>query len=98
MALKYAVRVSGITELALMKLDVLSAFDTIRIATAYRSGGELFEDFPLQHRVLYDCEPVYEDHQGWGVDISSVRSFGDLPAAAQAYVRRVEALAGDHID
>ena len=93
-ALKYAVRVSGITELALMKLDVLSTFDTIRIATAYRSGDDTFEDFPLQHSVLYNCEPVYEDHQGWNVDISDVRSFDDLPAAAQTYVRRVEALAG----
>jgi adenylosuccinate synthase len=93
-ALKYAVRVSGITEIALMKLDVLSAFDTIRIATAYRSGDETFEDFPLQHRVLYDCEPVYEDHAGWRQDITGVRSFEDLPAAAQSYVRRIEELAG----
>jgi adenylosuccinate synthase len=92
--LRYAVRVSGITELALMKLDVLSAFDTIRIATAYQSGDAVYSDFPRQHRVLYDCEPIYEDHPGWKTDITGVRSFNDLPEAAAAYVRRVEELAG----
>jgi adenylosuccinate synthase len=92
--LRYAVRVSGITELALMKLDVLSAFDTIRIATGYRSKDTVYTDFPRQHRVLYDCEPVYEDHPGWKTDITGVRAFEDLPEAAAAYVRRVEELAG----
>jgi len=92
--LRYAVRVSGITELALMKLDVLSSFDTIRIATEYRSDDIVYPDFPRQHRVLYDCEPVYEDHPGWKTDITGVRSFEDLPEAAAAYVRRVEELAG----
>jgi len=92
--LRYAVRVSGITELALMKLDVLSSFDTIRIATEYRSDDTVYSDFPRQHRVLYDCEPVYEDHPGWKTDITGVRSFEDLPEEAAAYVRRVEELAG----
>jgi len=92
--LRYAVRVSGITELALMKLDVLSAFDTIRIATEYASNDAVYADFPRQHRVLYECEPIYEDHPGWKTDITGVRSFEDLPEAAAAYVRRVEELAG----
>lgn len=92
-ALRYSVRVSGITELALMKLDVLSEFDTIRIATAYRFDEVEYSDFPRQHRVLYECEPVYEDHPGWQTGITEVRSFDDLPAAAQSYVRRVEELA-----
>jgi adenylosuccinate synthase len=92
-ALRYSVRVSGITEIALMKLDVLSEFDTIRIATAYRSGDTVHSEFPRQHRVLYECEPIYEDHPGWQTDITEVRSFDDLPAAAQSYVRRVEEIA-----
>jgi adenylosuccinate synthase len=92
-ALRYAVRVSGITEIALMKLDVLSEFDTIRIATAYRSGDTVHSGFPRQHRVLYECEPIYEDHLGWQTDITEVRSFDDLPAAAQSYVSRVEEIA-----
>jgi len=93
-ALRYAVRVGGITELALMKLDVLSEFPTLRIATGYRSEGEDFTEFPRQQRVLYHCEPVYEDLKGWTSDISGIRSWDDLPREAQAYVERIEALAG----
>jgi adenylosuccinate synthase len=93
-ALRYAVRVSGITELAVMKLDVLSESDTIRIANAYRSDDTTYDEFPRQHRVLYDCEPVYEDHEGWSTDITEVRSFSDLPDTAQRYVQRIEEMAG----
>ena len=93
-ALRYSVRVGGITELALMKLDVLSGFPTVRIATSYQAGGETFNDFPRQQRVLYDCVPVYEDLDGWEEDISGIRSMDDLPAAARRYVQRVEELAG----
>ena len=93
-ALRYAVRVGGITELALMKLDVLSEFETIRIATGYRHQGETYDSFPRQHSVLYHCEPVYEDHPGWLTDISAVRDFADLPKEAQRYVEAVEGLAG----
>jgi adenylosuccinate synthase len=93
-ALRYAVRVGGITELALMKLDVLSAFDTLRIATGYSSLGDRYDDFPRQQRVLYNCSPIYEDLPGWSSDITGVRDFADLPPAAQSYVERVEELAG----
>ena len=93
-ALRYSVRVSGISELALMKLDVLTGFDPIRIATAYRAGDETHDEFPRQQRVLYECEPVYEDHPGWEEDITDVRAFEDLPTNARDYVRRVEELAG----
>ena len=93
-ALRYSVRVGGITELALMKLDVLSGFPTVRIATSYQAGGETYSDFPRQQRVLYDCVPVYEDLDGWEEDISGIRSMDDLPAAARRYVERVEELAG----
>ena len=93
-ALRYAVRVGGITELALMKLDVLSQFSTVRIGNAYESEGVVYAEFPRQQGVLYHCTPVYEDHAGWGTDISEVRAWSDLPAAARTYVERVEALAG----
>jgi len=93
-ALRYSVRVSGITELALMKLDVLSAFPTLRIAIGYSSLGERYDEFPRQQRVLYNCSPIYEDLPGWQTDITGVRSLVDLPKAARAYVERVEQLAG----
>ena len=93
-ALRYAVRVGGITELALMKLDVLSEFPNLRIATAYRSDGVDYAEFPRQQRVLYHCEPAYEDLEGWSTDITEVRAWGDLPPEARTYVERVEELAG----
>jgi len=93
-ALRYSVRVAGITELAIMKLDVLSSFPTLRIATAYDSLGDRYDEFPRQQRVLYNCTPIYEDFPGWETDITGVRAFDDLPAAARAYVERIEELAG----
>jgi len=93
-ALRYAIRVGGITELALIKLDVLSGFDPVRIATSYEAGGERFDDFPRQQRVLYGCTPVYEDHAGWEEDITEVRAMKDLPRAARSYIERIEELAG----
>ena len=93
-ALRYAVRVNGLTEIALTKLDVLSHFDSIKIATAYRSGDERFTEMPRQQRVLYTCTPEYEDHKGWGDDISSMTSWDQLPLAARQYVERIEEIAG----
>ena len=93
-ALRYAVRVNGLTEIALTKLDVLSHFDTIRVATAYTSLGERYTEFPRQQRVLYNCVPHYEEHEGWGDDISEVKSYDDLPENARTYVERIEELAG----
>jgi len=93
-ALKYAARVNGLSEIALTKLDVLSHFDTLKIAIAYDSLGDRYEEFPRQQRVLYNCAPVYEEHEGWSIDITAVREYEDLPKAAQRYVERVEELAG----
>jgi adenylosuccinate synthase len=93
-ALKYAARVNGLTEIALTKLDVLSHFDTIKIATAYEAEGETFTELPRQQRVLYKCTPVYEEHEGWGDDITSVRKYEDLPQLARDYVERIEEFAG----
>jgi adenylosuccinate synthase len=93
-ALRYAVRVSGITELALTKLDVLSHFETIKVGVAYDSLDQRYIDFPRQQRVLYNCHPVYDELPGWNTDISEVRSFENLPKEAQAYVEYVEELAG----
>jgi adenylosuccinate synthase len=93
-ALRYAVRVNGLTEIALTKLDVLSHFDSIKIATAYRSGDDRFTEMPRQQRVLHTCTPEYEDHEGWGDDISGMTSYDQLPPAARRYVERIEETAG----
>ena len=93
-ALRYSVRINGLTEIALTKLDILSHFDSIKIATAYSSGGERYTEFPRQQGVLYHCTPEYEELPGWNVDISNIGDYDDLPANARAYVERIEALAG----
>jgi adenylosuccinate synthase len=89
-ALRYAHRVNTFTSLFLTKLDILSAFDTVKVAIGYESKGERYDHFPARQSVLYHCEPVYEELEGWKVDISGVRSYPDLPAEARAYVEYVE--------
>ena len=93
-ALRYSVRVNGLTEIALTKIDILSDFETLRVATAYESNGQRYEEFPRQQRVLYNCRPIYENLPGWGSDISEVRTFKDLPKEARMYVHYVEDVAG----
>jgi adenylosuccinate synthase len=92
--LRYAVRVNGLTELILTKLDVLSSLETLRICTAYRSAGKPYTDLPLGPADLSPFEPVYEELPGWQEDLSAVRRRQDLPAAARRYLERIETLAG----
>ena len=89
-ALRYAARVNGFTELALVKLDVLSGLRDLKVATAYLHQGKTQRAFPNDAILLDDCEPVYESLPGWAEDISDCRSWDDLPADAQRYVRYVE--------
>ena len=93
-ALRYAVRVNGLTEIALTKLDVLAHFDNLKVAVAYDSLDSRYTELPRQQRVLYNCQPVYEELPGWGADISKVTSYEDLPKEAQQYVEYVEDVAG----
>lgn len=87
---RYAVRINGITGIALTKLDVLTGFKKIRICTAYRSEGEIYHEFPSSQRVLERAEPVWEEMEGWDAPLSGARRLSDLPANAQRYVRRLE--------
>ena len=88
----YAARLSGATQLAVMKLDVLSGLDEIRVCTGYRHRGERLPCFPTDGEVLAAVEPVYETLPGWREEITAVRRFEDLPANARAYVLFVEKL------
>jgi adenylosuccinate synthase len=92
--LREATTVNGYTALAINKLDVLTGIGEIQIATAYRVDGKLVEEFPMTLAEIERAEPVYESHPGWTEPISDCRSFEALPATAQAYVSRVETLAG----
>ncbi|MCS6774022.1 MAG: adenylosuccinate synthase [Anaerolineae bacterium] len=93
-ALRYAVQLNGITELALTKLDVLCGLNPVRLCTAYRHNGETLTWFPQDSDVLAECAPIYEDLPGWSEDVRNVRRFKDLPVHAQRFVERVESLAG----
>jgi adenylosuccinate synthase len=93
-ALRYAVRLNGITGLALTKLDVLDGLEEIRIAGAYRLRGETVERFPLAAEELAVCTPIYDSLPGWDAATTDARTFEDLPAEAVAYVERIEAVAG----
>ena len=92
LVLKYAVRVNGLTGVALTKLDVLDGFDTIRICTGYDYQGKLLDELPANLDVFEKCRPVYEEMPGWKTGISAAKSFDELPEKAQQYVRRLEAL------
>ena len=84
--------VSGITGIALTKLDVLDGFDEVRICTGYRLGGETLDYFPSHAADQAGVEPVYETHEGWQQSTAGARSWADLPAQAVKYIRRVEEL------
>lgn len=92
--LNYAVRINGLSKIALTKLDVLSLLPEIRICTAYRVDGELIHHYPHNLETLAQCEPVYEDFPGWQEDIRDVKRFEDLPQNAKNYVRKIEELCG----
>ena len=92
--LRYAVRINGVTALAVTKMDVLSGLHPLRICTAYRRGEHLHEELPLGPADLSPFEPVYEELPGWDADLTAIRRWEDLPAEAQAYIRRIEAIAG----
>lgn len=94
MVIRYAVRINGLTGIALTKLDVLSDFDVIKVCTGYRFEGQNLETLPAKLETFEMCEPVYEELPGWKTDITGVRSFEQLPVNAQRYVRRLEELAG----
>lgn len=94
MVIRYAVRINGLTGIALTKLDVLSDFDTIKVCTGYTFEGKMLETLPAKLETFEACVPVYEELPGWNCDITAVRSFEDLPANARSYVKRLEELAG----
>jgi adenylosuccinate synthase len=86
-ALRYAVRISGITQLALTKLDVLSGFERVRLCVAYETReGERLEEFPYHQTVFHGCRPMYEEMPGWDEDLSECRNPEDLPPRARDYV------------
>ena len=91
---KYSARVNGMTCIALMLLDVLTGFETVKICTGYKYGDEVIDNFPASLNVLSKCQPIYEELPGWQEDLSECTTFEMLPQNAKAYVERIEALTG----
>jgi adenylosuccinate synthase len=89
---RQAVAVSGVTGVALTKLDVLDTFDTVKVCTGYRIGSEHFDYLPPHAADQARVEPVYEEIEGWPGSTRGARSWADLPARAIKYVRRIEEL------
>jgi adenylosuccinate synthase len=89
---RQAVTVSGVTGIALTKLDVLDGFETVKICTGYKIDGQAFDYLPPHSADQARVEPVYEEVKGWGETTRGARSWADLPAEAIKYIRRVEEL------
>lgn len=88
-AMKYAIMINGVTELAMMKADVLDKFDTIRACTKYRINGEEVDYLPYDIDGV-EIEPIYEDVPGWNTDLTQLSSFADAPQALKDYVAYLE--------
>ncbi len=95
---RYAARVNGLTGLAVTKLDVLSGMDAVNMAVAYSCSGAETKHFPGSIEELKECSPVYETYSGWDEDISRVRRFQDLPAAARQFLKALEENVGVKIE
>ena len=95
--LRHAVRVNGLDEVHLTKLDVLSGFETLKVAVAYRCGRRTFEQPPVDPAEWERCRPVYVDLPGWTADLSEIRKWDRLPATTRKYVRQIADWSGTRI-
>jgi adenylosuccinate synthase len=94
-ALRYAARINSLTALAVMKLDVLSGFETLKVCTKYRGAeGAEFDDFPYHQTVLHHTRGDYVELPGWSEDITECREESELPAAARDYLQFMSEFVG----
>ncbi len=95
---RHAVRVSGISGIALTKLDVLTGIDKIKICIGYRTEiGEFTESVPANIRLLEKCRPVYEEVEGWTEDIRTAKRIDELPRNTRRFIERLESLSGSRM-
>jgi adenylosuccinate synthase len=94
---RYATRINGITDFFLTKLDVLSGLERVPVCVAYEIDGVRHDEMPMTQTEFHHAKPVLEHLAGWQDDISKAKSFADLPANAQAYVRALEVMSGARI-
>ena len=95
--MRHSKRVSGITNLSLNSIDVLSGLETVKICTSYERNGEEILHYPASLKELAECTPIYEEMPGWSEDITGCRTLADLPENARNYVHRISELVGVRI-
>ncbi len=88
---------NGITDLVLTKLDILGGLEQIPVCVAYDVDGVRFDDVPVNQSDFHHAKPILEYYPGWQEDISTARTFDDLPKNAQDYVLALEAMSGTRI-
>ena len=94
---RYAVRVNGITDLVVTKLDVMSGMETVPICVGYDIDGVRVDEMPMTQTAFHHATPIYEELPGWWEDISKARSESDLPSNARRYIERIEELCGARV-
>ena len=92
--LRRVVEINGISGLCITKLDVLDGLDVVRVAVGYKVRGERRDVLPVGAEAMAACEPIYEEFAGWKQSTVGIKAFDDLPANAQTYMKRLEALVG----
>jgi adenylosuccinate synthase len=93
---RYAARISGLTGIAVTKLDTLSNIPVIKMCVGYKLDGNIIRDFPASLEDLEKCIPIYEEFEGWG-DVSSITEYNKLPTSLLRYLERIEELCGTKI-
>ncbi len=93
----HSIRVNGIREMVITKLDVLNEFDTIKVCVGYHADGKTYYHVPSNLETLKHAEPIYEELEGWKTEVKGARSFKELPTKAKKYIKRIEKLIGTRI-
>ena len=96
-AASYSIKLNGINEIVLTKLDILNTFDTIKVCTKYKNDGLISDDYSEFMYDLDSVEPIYESVSGWNCDINNITSFNELPANAKSYINYLESLLNSKI-
>jgi len=92
--LRHSARINGTTGIAITKLDILDGLESIKICTSYRHSGKIYKEFPKEINIFEECEPVYEEVEGWTASTLGMRNFDQLPKAARKYLRTIEKMLG----
>ena len=93
-AARYSSRVNGFTGAIITRLDILDAFEKIKVCTSYKLGDRIIDYFPSDISLLERCEPVFEELPGWSSPIEGIRQYSKLPLAARRYIKWIEEMCG----